>query len=233
MPRIKPLRIEKALCYCRVSTAAQVDGESLDVQARTLTEAAMAAGFSAIDVLREEGRSGASLKQRPVLKEARALLASGQASALFVVHIDRLGRNTRDVLQVHDEAAVQGWRLVVTSQNGWDTATPVGRLMLTMFAAFAEMERARISERAKDLHADRRKRGIVWGVHKGCRSKVFDSTRIRILEARQQGQTYREIAAALNDEAVETPSGGKGLWYPLTVKRVIDSPQSKVIRLAA
>lgn len=233
MARSKPLRIEKALCYCRVSTASQVDGESLDVQARTLTEAAMAAGFPAIDVLREEGKSGASLKQRPKLREARRLLAEGKASALFVVHIDRLGRNTRDVLQVHDEAAAQGWRLVVTSQAGWDTATPAGRLLLTMFAAFAEMERARISERAKELHADRAKRGIVWGVHKGCRSRVSDHTRARILEARLQGQTYREIAAALNAEAVGTPSGKGGVWYPLTVMRVVKSPLSKVIRLAA
>jgi DNA invertase Pin-like site-specific DNA recombinase len=233
MTKRKPLRIEKALCYCRVSTAAQVEGESLAVQERNLIEAAKAAGYGDIEVMREEGRSGASLKQRPVLKDARQRLKAGQASALFVAHIDRLGRNTRDVLQIHDEAEAQGWRLVVTSQNGWDTATPVGRLMLTMFAALAEMERARISERAKDLHADRRRRGIVWGVDMGSRSKLSNAVRQTILEARNRGETFRQIAAALNDRGVETPTGRGGAWYPVTVKRVIDSPQSKAIRVAA
>ena len=48
-----------ALLYARVSTSMQVqDGISLEVQERTLRQAAELAGYKNVQLIREEGRSG-------------------------------------------------------------------------------------------------------------------------------------------------------------------------------
>jgi site-specific DNA recombinase len=60
-----------ALLYARVSTQLQVnDGVSLDVQERQLQQAAELAGYTNIELVREEGRSGKSISGRPALTEA-------------------------------------------------------------------------------------------------------------------------------------------------------------------
>ena len=84
---------EVAFLYARVSTQMQAnDGMSLGAQERDLKRAAELSGFTDVQILREEGRSGKSIKGRPVLRNALEKLDNGEASALFVTRIDRLAR---------------------------------------------------------------------------------------------------------------------------------------------
>lgn len=160
-----------ALLYARVSTAMQVnDGVSLDVQERQLKQAAELAGFTDIEFVREEGRSGKSISGRPALTDALKRLDAGEAQALFVTRIDRLARSTKDFLSVIDRANNNGWRLVMLDLN-LDTSSYQGRFVVTIMSALAEMERGIIAARQKDVHEDRRKRGIVWGVDMGPKIK--------------------------------------------------------------
>lgn len=212
-----------AVAYVRVSTGRQAEsGLSMEAQERSLRQAAEIAGYAEVLVLREEGISGKSLRNRPALTEALRLLSTGQAAALLVSKMDRLSRSTRDTLHLCDLADREGWRLVSLDLN-LDTGTPTGRLVLTLLAAVAEMERSRIAERHRDWHAAKRERGLVWGVDEGPRPVTPASVRARIVAARQAGQSLRTIADTLNSDGVPTSKGG-AKWHPSTVSALLNSP---------
>jgi DNA invertase Pin-like site-specific DNA recombinase len=211
----------KALLYARVSTQLQVnDGVSLDVQERQLRQAAELAGFTEFELVREEGRSGKSISGRPALTSALKRLDSGEAAALFVTRIDRLARSTKDFLSIIDRANANKWRLVMLDLN-LDTASYQGRFVVTIMSALAEMERGIISERQKDVHKDRRTRGIKWGVDMGPKNKTPEEIKQRIITERSSGASYRKIADGLNRDGVPTQNGRQ--WYPTTVKNLVDS----------
>jgi DNA invertase Pin-like site-specific DNA recombinase len=207
-----------ALLYARVSTQLQVnDGVSLDVQERQLQHAAELAGYTNIELVREEGRSGKSISGRPALTEALKRLDSGEAKALFVTRIDRLARSTKDFLSIIDRANTKGWRLIMLDLN-LDTATYQGRFVVTIMSALAEMERGIIASRQKEVHKDRRDRGVVWGVDMGPKNKAPQGLKDLIVSLRESGKTYQAIADSLNSSGEPTQNGRQ--WYPTTVRNL-------------
>jgi DNA invertase Pin-like site-specific DNA recombinase len=209
-----------AILYARVSTQIQVnDGVSLDVQERQLHQAAEMAGYSSIELVREEGRSGKNISGRPALTDALKRLDAGEAKALFVTRIDRLARSTQDFLSIVDRANKNGWRLVMLDLN-LDTSSYQGRFVVTIMSALAEMERGIIAERQRDVHKDRRARGVVWGKDMGPKNKTPEEIKQRILSERASGASYRQIADGLNHDEIPTQNQKK--WYPTTVKNLVD-----------
>jgi DNA invertase Pin-like site-specific DNA recombinase len=209
-----------ALLYARVSTQMQVqDGMSLSAQERTLRQAAELAGYKSVELLREEGRSGKSIKGRPVLRDALGRLSSGDANALFVTRIDRLARSTQDFLTIVDHAHKYNWRLVMLDLN-LDTSSYQGRFVVTVMSALAEMERGIIAERQKDIHKDRRDRGLVWGKDLGPKQRISEELRQRIKDDRARGLSLREIARGLDADGLKTAYGGK--WTASTINYILN-----------
>lgn len=217
-----------ALLYARVSTSMQVnDGMSLGAQEKDLRRAAELAGFTEIELLREEGRSGKSIKGRPILRDALDRLDRGEASALFVTRIDRLARSTQDFLTIIDRANKNNWRIVMLDLN-LDTSSYQGRFVVTVMSALAEMERAIIAERQKDVHRDRRDSGKEWGVDLGPKSPVPVGVRRRILELREKGMSYGRIAELLNSEGIPPTRGEK--WHASAVHRLVVKLKDKTVK---
>jgi DNA invertase Pin-like site-specific DNA recombinase len=211
----------KAILYARVSTAMQVaDGVSLDVQERQMATAAEFHGFSEWELVREEGRSGKSISGRPALQSVLKRLASKEVDALIVTRIDRLARSTTDFLDIVDRANKEGWRLIMLDLN-LDTSTYQGRFVVTVMSALAEMERGIIASRQKDVHKDRRDRGVVWGVDMGPKNKTPEEVKQRIALQRVAGLSFRQIADGLNADEIPTQNGRK--WHPTTVKNIVDA----------
>lgn len=78
--------------YTRVSLRRQVEGLSLDAQERLCREAAAREGATAVDIYREEGRSGKTLKRKALL----ALLSHlPEYGLLLTWRFDRLSRGDR------------------------------------------------------------------------------------------------------------------------------------------
>jgi DNA invertase Pin-like site-specific DNA recombinase len=194
------------------------DGVSLDVQERQLQQAAEMAGYTLIELVREEGRSGKNISGRPALTDALKRLDAGEAKALFVTRIDRLARSTQDFLGVVDRANKNGWRLVMLDLN-LDTSSYQGRFVVTIMSALAEMERGIIAERQKDVHKDRRARGVVWGVDMGPKNKTPEEIKQRIVAERSLGFSYQKIADSLNKDSIPTQNNKK--WYATTVKNIL------------
>ena len=209
-----------ALLYIRVSTVQQAtDGVSLGAQERELVSAASLAGYTEVEMVREEGRSGKSIKGRPELRSALDRLNKGQAVALFVTRVDRLARSTKDFLTIIDQANQHSWRLVLLDLN-LDTSTYQGRFVVTIMGALAEMERAIIGERQKDVHRDRRAQGKVWGVDLGPKSKIPLDVTERIRDMREKGMSYHAIAAQLNADGVPTALNGQQ-WHGSTIRKML------------
>ena len=209
-----------ALLYIRVSTVQQAtDGVSLGAQERELISAASLAGYTEVEMVREEGRSGKSIKGRPELRSALDRLNKGQAVALFVTRVDRLARSTKDFLTIIDQANQHSWRLVLLDLN-LDTSTYQGRFVVTIMGALAEMERAIIGERQKDVHRDRRAQGKVWGVDLGPKSKIPLEVIERIRDMREKGMSYHAIATQLNADSVPTALNGQQ-WHGSTIRKIL------------
>ena len=102
-----------------------------------------------------------------------------------------------------------------------DTSTYQGRFVVTVMSALAEMERGIIAARQKDVHKDRRDRGIIWGVDMGPKNKTPDEVKERILSERNRGRPYGKIADDLNKDEIPTQNGRK--WYASTVKNIVDA----------
>ena len=209
-----------ALLYARVSTQMQAtDGMSLDAQERELRAAATFAGYTEMELVREEGRSGKSIKGRPALLGALSRLDNGTASALIVTRVDRLARSTKDFLNIVDRANQKGWRLVMLDLN-LDTSTYQGRFVVTIMSALAEMERSIISERQKSVHKYRRETGQNWGVDLGPKSKISEDALKIITEQRDKGVSYHEIARQLNAQNIPTALGGS--WHGSTIRKTLN-----------
>ena len=84
-----------------------------------------------VDRIFSEKISGAN-KDRPQLKAMLDYVREGDT--LYIESISRLGRSTKDLLNIIDTLTDKGVTLVSHKEN-IDTDTPTGKFMLTVFAA--------------------------------------------------------------------------------------------------
>jgi putative DNA-invertase from lambdoid prophage Rac len=124
------------IAYVRVST----DDQTCENQRRGI-----GARYAVSRWFEDDGISGAvAASARPGLSSLLAYVREGDT--VVVAAIDRLGRNTIDVLSTVEALQVKGVS-VVSMREGFDLATPPGKLMLTMLAAVAELEREHLKAR--------------------------------------------------------------------------------------
>jgi DNA invertase Pin-like site-specific DNA recombinase len=91
---------------------------------------------------------------------------------VVVYSIDRLGRDTIDVLITVEELKDKGVT-VMSHREGFDLSTDVGKLMLTMLASLAELERKNIKARQMAGIARAKSQGKILG-----RQKQIDDMRV-------------------------------------------------------
>lgn len=163
--------------YARVSTTDQ----DLDIQ----NERLKAAGC---EIIRAETGSGASRKGRSELETIMQFLHAGDE--LVVLRLDRLGRSTRDVLNLVHELDEKGASLRVLDPDV-TTAGSMGRMVITIVGMVADMELKFIK--------DRQRAGIdaakAMGKYKG-RKKNVDEVEIR--KRISAGATKAAVARDLN-----------------------------------
>ena len=86
--------------YCRVSTIDQKNnGLSMEEQIRLCQEKAHQEGYSILEVIKDDGKSGGSLK-RAGMQQLMKLSIEKKIGALFTVHSDRIARNTENYLSL-------------------------------------------------------------------------------------------------------------------------------------
>ena len=120
--------------YVRVSTIQQ----NTDRQLETLTA-------YGVDRLFVEHLSGKDLN-RPKLQQMLDTLREGDT--VVVTSVDRIARSAKDLLNLVDHIHSQGAHFK-SLDNNIDTSKDMGKFILTILAAVAELERATILERQR------------------------------------------------------------------------------------
>ena len=123
-------------------------------------------------------------------RRAASILEFVRPGDTLVVHkLDRLGRNTRDVLNLVHEFDERGACLRVL-EPAIDTCGPMGRMVLTVLGMVAEMELGFIRGRQRVGIDAAKARGV-------CKGRPVTFDRARIVSLRKEGMGASKIAKAV------------------------------------
>jgi DNA invertase Pin-like site-specific DNA recombinase len=161
------------VAYKRVSTVEQKTERQLD-------------GLS-FDRVFEDKVSGKDIN-RPELSAMLDYIREGDE--LYIHSLDRLGRNTTDLINLMNILREKGVTVIFNKQGLTfkpDASNPMNELMFTMLAAFSQFER--------ELMLERQREGITKakaeGKYKGRPATVDKEA---IIKARAEGKSFRAIA---------------------------------------
>jgi DNA invertase Pin-like site-specific DNA recombinase len=173
--------MKRAALYLRVSTLDQHP----ETQLYDLRQLAQQRGYGIVQEYTDR-ICGAKAK-RPGLDQLMADARHGQFQVVVVWAFDRLARSVRHFLEVLDELNHIKIEFASFREN-IDTGGPLGRAMVVIVSAIAELERNLIIERVR---AGMR-RAKLEGRHIGRRPLEVD--RAAVLRDRQAGRSLSEIA---------------------------------------
>jgi site-specific DNA recombinase len=149
--------------YIRVSTDAQrEEGYSIDAQKEMLSAYCVSKGIKNYDYYIDGGFSGSNI-DRPELKRLIEDVKKGKISAVLVYKLDRLSRSQKDTLYLIEDVFNPNNVDFISLNESMDTSTPLGRLMLGILSAFAQLERENIRERTSMGMKERIKNGYWMG----------------------------------------------------------------------
>ena len=133
--------------YTRVSTELQIDGYSLEAQKERLRREAKHRGMQVVGEYSDEGKSGKNIAGRPEFKQMMKDIKSGKDDVDYVLvfKLSRFGRNAADTLNSLQYMEDYGVNLLCVEDN-IDSAGASGKLIISVLASVAEIERANISE---------------------------------------------------------------------------------------
>ncbi|CNF62712.1 recombinase family protein [Yersinia similis] len=199
--------------YARVSTSQQ----SLDIQIRALKDTGVKANRIFTDKV-----SGSTVDTEG-LDLLRMKVEEGDV--ILVKKLDRLGRDTADMVQLIKEFDAQGVA-VRFIDDGIITDGEMGKMVITILSAVAQAERQRILERTNEGRQEAKLKGIRFG-------RRCSIDRNSVLELHRQGTGATEIARQLSiarstvykviDESKQKPSACKwGLKPNRTISIIIE-----------
>ena len=179
---------KRVALYARVST--KNNGQDPETQLIALREFANTRGFEVSDEYIDVGISGAK-DRRPELDRLMKDVRRRKVDAVLVARFDRFARSTKHLVLALEEFNALGVDFISLNESV-DTSTPMGRMVFTVIAAVAELERSLIRERVM-MGLDRARR---QGKRLGRPQRIVD--RRRIADLRSKGLSLRQIAAKLN-----------------------------------
>jgi DNA invertase Pin-like site-specific DNA recombinase len=167
--------------YARTSTTEQRAG--LEAQLRDLRAAGCAKVFQ---------EQVSSIGERAQLEAALDYVREGDT--LVVTKLDRLARSARGLNDLVDTLERKGVALRILNFGGGqvDTRGAAGRLVLNVFAAFAQFELEIMKERQREGIADARAAGRYKGRKPTARAKAGDAVKLF-----REGHKVSEVAKAL------------------------------------
>lgn len=190
-------------------------------------------------VYSDKGYSGSNLN-RPAFQQMLKDIQSGMIDRIIVYRLDRISRSTLDFANLIDFLSQYGASFVST-QEKFDTGTPIGRAMLSITMVFAQLERETIQIRIKDNYYSRGEKGMYLGGPPpyGFRKTegIIDGAKIKHLVPQidevqaiemmftsygNERLSLGEIARRLNDEGFLSPRGK--LWNSGRVGLTLRNP---------
>jgi len=236
----------RAVIYARFSPRPNAkDCLSIETQVQHCREFAATHGLLVDAVYSDEAMSGKNM-QRPGVQAALEHVARLKSKGVLVIYsLSRLARSTVEAIQTIDKINAAGAN-IVSLKDSIDTTTAMGRLMLTLTAALAQLERELIAERTSDgmvsLQANGRQMSYLapYGYRadptdppreydadgKAIRRKAHwlpddgeQATLKRMIELHTQGHGSYSIARQLTSDGILFR--GKVTWHHYTIQRIL------------
>ncbi len=176
---------KRVALYARVST----NGQDPETQLLALRDYSKARGLEVFSEYVDVGISG-SKDSRPALNRLMADARKRRFDAVLVARFDRFARSTRHLVLALEEFDALGVDFISLSES-IDTSTPMGRMVYTVIAAVAELERSLIRER------------VIMGLQRAkAQGKKLGRPKVKANEAQlvrlhEQGLSSREVAKQL------------------------------------
>ena len=210
MSGIVPIR--RVALYARVSTRDK--DQDPELQLVPLREYAAARGWEAVEYV--DHAPAGDLAHRTGWRQLRADAARRRFDILMVWKLDRAFRSTLDALATLRELEHRGVGFASLTQPELDTTSPTGRLVFTILAAVAEMERSLIADRVKEGMKLAASRGAKIG-----RPKVTDRPAFR--------RKWPEVRAQILSGAISQRKAARDLRIGVaTLKRMLDAEAGRL-----
>ncbi|WP_341305475.1 recombinase family protein [Pseudomonas sp. TMP25] len=176
---MKSIGTSPRIGYCRVST----EGQSLENQRAVLKANGCIRIF-------EEKVSGAK-RERIELDALLGHLRDGDT--VVVTRLDRLARNTRDLLDIAERLRELGAGLLSLAEPWADTSSPAGKMILTVMAGIADFERSLILERTATGRKAAKARGVKFGRTRALTDAQLSAAKLML---QQPNATVTAVAKA-------------------------------------
>ena len=131
-------------------------------------------------------------RDRPELARLLDHLRAGDL--VTVTRLDRLARNTRDLLDIAERIQMTGAGLRSLAEPWADTSSPAGKMILTIMAGIAEFERSLIIDRTRNGREAAKARGVKFGPRPTLKPAQIEQGR-RLID--QDGFTVKAAAELL------------------------------------
>src|SRR5699024_2137625 len=174
-------------------------------------------GYDLVDIYADRGISGKSMN-RPALQRMLQDAKNGKLDCVIVYKINRLARNTSDLLTIVEELHRQNVEFFSLSER-MEVKNSTGKLLLNILASFSEFERNTILENIYTGQHQRALEGYYQGNIPLGYSNIPDNKKELminqheanivnyIFESYAKGHGYRKIANALNHKGYVTKKG--------------------------
>lgn len=162
--------MSKAVIYARVSSMG--DRQSTERQIEDLTRYAEGKGLEIVRIFQEHISGAKTNQERGVLSECLEFCKIERPDTLMVTELSRLGRSTVEVLKAVEDLTAAGVNVFILDLNlstldEEGRENPVAKMVLTVLALGAEMERKLILGRLNSGRELAKKRGVAMGRPKG------------------------------------------------------------------
>jgi DNA invertase Pin-like site-specific DNA recombinase len=182
--------MSKIVAYIRTST----DKQDIKNQRHEILEYGNREGMHIDEFIEVTISSGQSSRKRRI-EELTERLEPGDA--LLVTELSRLGRSTGEVIILINDLVAYGVTITIIKQNlrlSSDLRDVTSKVMVTLLALFAEIERDFISLRTKEALASKKAQGVILGKPKGTiQASIYDKDRGRIEELLSLGVPQKRI----------------------------------------
>jgi len=183
----KPGEVGRTIGYLRVSTADQ----DTDKFRADVLQFASDRDFGRVEFVAEKVSGTKPWRERELGQVVDGLAAGDR---LVVPELSRLGRSTLEILEIIQVARERG-ACIYAVKGGWELADNIqSKIMVTIMAMMAEIERDLISERTKEALAARRAAGVKLGRRPGPGKSKLDDHAGEIQALLANGSTKRFIA---------------------------------------
>lgn len=221
------------LGYVRVSSSDQAkdDRSSLQVQTDIIEGFARTRGIDkyGVQIFTDAGVSGATkLASRPAGTELLASMSEGDT--VIASKLDRMFRSASDAIDMFEVFKAKGVNLVLFDISNEPVSSGVGKLIMTILAAVADMERIRIKERTAEGRKAAKAKGravgnIPFGYRKAGQTAELEpdegeqATAITMKTLYQQKKSLPAISKDLAEIGILSRSGKP--FTPMAIRRVV------------